>query len=106
MYKSNCENYVEEVQTLINQLDISGNDAIEIINIYFECYADMWVYENYLRDEIRIIKQTEENESLIAELETIEEAILFEGDDYVMLTNYSTLQRMGEIGDCIPEHSF
>ena len=40
----------------------------------------------------------EKNQSLIAELETIEDACLFEGDDYVMLTNYSTLQRMNESG--------
>ena len=105
MMKS-CDNFVEEVNTLINQLDISANDATEIINIYFECYADCWIYEEYLRDEVRIIKDTEENQPLIAELETIEDACLFEGDNYVMLTNYGTLQRMGEIGDCLPNHSF
>lgn len=105
MMKS-CDNFVEEVNTLVNQLDISANDATEIINIYFECYSDQWIYDDYLRDEIRIIKDNEENQSLIAELETIEDACLFEGDDYVMLTNYSTLQRMGEIGDCLPNHSF
>ena len=105
MMKS-CDNFVEEVNTLVNQLDISANDATEIINIYFECYSDQWIYDDYLRDEIRIIKDNEENQSLIAELETIEDACLFEGDDYVMLTNYSTLQNMGEIGDCLPNHSF
>lgn len=105
MMKS-CNNFVEEVNTLVNQLDISANDATEIINIYFECYSDQWIYDDYLRDEIRIIKDNEENQSLIAELETIEDACLFEGDDYVMLTNYSTLQRMNEIGDCLPNHSF
>lgn len=105
MMKS-CDNFVEEVNTLVNQLDISANDATEIINIYFECYSDQWVYEDYLRDEIRIIRNTEENQSLIAELETIDDVCLFEGDNYVMLTNYTTLQTMGEIGDCLPNHSF
>lgn len=105
MMKS-CDNFVEEVNKLVNQLDISANDATEIINIYFECYSDQWVYENYLRDEIRIIRNTEENQSLIAELETIDDVCLFEGDNYVMLTNYTTLQTMGEIGDCLPNHSF
>ena len=61
---------------------------------------------DYLRDEIRIIRNTKENQSLIAELETIDESSLFEGDDYVMLTNYQTLKNMGEIGDCLPNHSF
>lgn len=103
---SDCENYVEEVNGLINQLDISGSDAIEIINIYFECYSDAWIYDEYLRDQIRVIKKTEENEMLLNELETIEDACLFEGDDYVLLTNYATLQNMGEIGDCLPNHSF
>ena len=54
MMKS-CDNFVEEVNTLVNQLDISANDATEIINIYFECYSDQWIYDDYLRDEIRII---------------------------------------------------
>ena len=105
MMKS-CDNFVEEVNTLVDQLDISGNDATEIINIYFECYCDSWVYDQYLRDEIRVIKESEETQDLIAELETIEDACLFEGDDYVLLTNYQTLQNMGEIGDCLPNHSF
>ena len=105
MMKS-CDNFVEEVNTLVDQLDISGNDATEIINIYFECYCDSWIYDQYLRDEIRVIKESEETQDLIAELETIEDACLFEGDDYVLLTNYQTLQNMGEIGDCLPNHSF
>lgn len=105
MMKS-CDNFVEEVNTLVNQLDISANDATEIINIYFECYADCWIYEQYLRDEIRVIRESEETQALIAELETIEDACLFEGDNYVILTNYQTLQNMGEIGDCLPNHSF
>ena len=98
--------FVEEVNTLVNQLDISGNDATEIINIYFECYSDSWIYEEFLRDEIRVIKKTIENEALIAELDTVDDACLFDGDDYVMLTNYQTLKNMGEIGDCLPNHSF
>ena len=61
---------------------------------------------DYLRDEIIVIRDTKENQSLIAELKTIDDACLFEGDDYVMLTNYQTLQNMGEIGDCLPNHSF
>ena len=105
MMKS-CDNFVEEVNKLVNQLDISANDATEIINIYFECYSDQWAYEDYLRDEIRIIRNTEENQSLIAELETIDDVCLFEGDNYVMLTNYTTLKTLGEIGDCLPNHSF
>lgn len=99
MMKSDQENCVEEVNNLINSLDISGSDAIELINIYFECYGNSWRYEDFLRDEVRIIRDTEENQALIAELETIDDACLFEGDDYVMLTNYQTLQNMNDIGD-------
>lgn len=106
MYKSNSENPVEEIQVLVNQLDISGSDAIEIINIYFECFSDVCSYNEFLMEEIRIIRQTEENMGLIAELQTVPDACLFEGDDYVMLTNYRTLQNMNEIGDCLPDHSF
>lgn len=106
MMKSNPENCVEEINVLINGLDITGSDAVELINIYFECYADSWTYGEFLRDEVRIIKDTEENQTLIAELSTVEDACLFEGDDYIMLTNYQTLKNMSEIGDCLPNHSF
>ena len=59
MYKSNSENTVEEIQTLMNQLDINSEDAIEIINIYFECFSDVCSYNEFLMEEIRIIRQTE-----------------------------------------------
>lgn len=98
---------IDEVNYLVNDLDISAKHAEEIINIYFYEHAgNNWDYMDYLRDEIRIIKDTKENQALIAELKTIDDACLFEGDDYVMLTNYQTLQNMGEIGDCLPNHSF
>ena len=98
---------IDEVNYLVHELDISAKHAEEIINIYFDEYAGYnWDYMDYLRDEIRIIRNTKENQSLIAELETIDESSLFEGDDYVMLTNYQTLKNMGEIGDCLPNHSF
>lgn len=98
---------INEINYLINQLDITGEHAEEIINIYFAEHAgNNWDYHDYLKDEIRVIRDTEENQSLIAELKTIDETCLFEGDDYVILTNYHTLQNMGEIGDCLPNHSF
>ena len=98
---------IDEVNYLVNELDISAKHAEEIINIYFDEYAGYnWDYMDYLRDEIRIIRNTKENQSLIAELETIDESSLFEGDDYVMLTNYQTLKNMDEIGDFLPNHSF
>lgn len=106
MYKSNVENGIDEINKLVQLLDISASDAKEIINIYFECFSDSWIYEDYLKNEIRIIKDNEDNQPLIAELETIDDACLFEGDDYVMLTNYQTLQNMEEIGDCLPTPSF
>ena len=98
---------IDEVNYLINELDISTEHAEEIINIYFDEYAgNNWDYMDYLRDEIRIIRDTKENQSLIYELETIDGSCLFKGDDYVMLTNYQTLQNMDEIGDFLPNHSF
>lgn len=98
---------IDEVNYLINELDISGEHAEEIINIYFDSYAgDNWNYQDYLKDEIRVVRNTTENQPLIAELKTLDSAIFFEGDDYVLLTNYQTLQKLGEMGDCLPNHSF
>ena len=98
---------IDEVNYLVNELDISTKHAEEIINIYFDEYAgNNWDYMDYLRDEIRIIRDTKENQSLIYELETIDGNSLFKGDDYVMLTNYQTLKNMDEIGDFLPNHSF
>lgn len=101
MYRNN-NNYVEEVNSLINYLDISGDDATEIINIFFEFFADSWVYTEFLTRQIRIIRDTAENQDIIAELETIEDACLFEGDDYVMLTNYESLVLDGYIRNILP----
>ena len=98
---------INEVNYLVNELDISTKHAEEIINIYFDEYAgNNWDYMDYLRDEIRIIRDTKENQSLIYELETIDGSFLFKGDDYVMLANYQTLKNMDEIGDFLPNHSF
>ena len=53
---------INEVNYLINELDISTKHAEEIINIYFDEYAgNNWDYMDYLRDEIRIIRDTKEN---------------------------------------------
>ena len=38
--------------------------------------------------------------------ELSDDLCLFEGDDYTMLTNYGTAVRCGDIGDCLPNHSF
>lgn len=98
---------IDEVNYLVNELDITAKHAEEIINIYFDEYAgNNWDYMDYLRDEIRIIRDTKENQSLIYELETIDGSFLLEGDGYVMLTNYQTLKNMDEIGDFLPNHSF
>lgn len=101
MMKSQSQ-FVEEVNSLVQALDISAQDAMEIINIYFECFADAWIYVDYLYDNIRIIKDTEENQPMIAELSTLDDVCLFEGDDYYMLTNYKALVTDGQMGDCLP----
>lgn len=98
---------IEEVNLLMNDLDISGEHAEEIVNIYFDCYAgNNWDYQDFLRDEIRVIRETPENQQAIAEIETIDDVCQFRGDDYLLITNYSTAVRCGDIGDFLPNHSF
>lgn len=93
--------YIEEVNRLINGLDITAEDAMEIINIYFEFFAEAWTYVDYLYRNIRIIKDDEVNQPLIAELSTINDICLFEGDGYYMITNYDALLQNGDIEDCL-----
>lgn len=99
---------IEEVNYLVNQLDITAEHAKEIINIYFDTYAgNNWDYQDYLRDEIRVIRDKPENQQTIAELQTLDNDLcLFQGDNYLLLTNYSTSVRMNVIGDFLPNHSF
>lgn len=98
---------IEEINSLIQGLDISGEHAEEIINTYFELYAgNNWDYMDFLRDEIRVIRNTPENQMMISEIKTIDDISWFEGDDYIMLTNYGTSVNCGDIGDCLPNHSF
>lgn len=94
--------YVEEVNRLINALDISGDDATEIINIYFEFFGDDWRYTEFLYRNIRIIRDTAENQPLIAEIETLDDVCLYEGDDYYMITNYDSLIKYGDMEDVLP----
>ena len=97
---------IKEIKDLANILKITEDNSIEIINFYFGNYADNWVYQDFLTNEIRIIKNTKENQALIAELKNIHDAYLIEENEYVILTNYQTLKNMGEIGDCLPNHPF
>lgn len=96
---------IEEVNSLMNDLDISGEHAEEIINIYFECYNDEWIYNDYLIQEIRVLRRIEDKE-IIADIKRLDDIALLEGDDYVIITNYQTLIKMEEIEDIIPNHSF
>ena len=95
---------IKEIKDLANILNITEDNSIELINFYFGNYADSWVYQDFLTNEIRII--TKENQALIAELKNINDAYLIEENEYVILANYQTLKNMGEIGDCLPNHSF
>ena len=99
---------IDEVNYLVNELDISAKHAEEIINIYFDEYAgEGWNYIDYLRDEIRVIKDKPENQQTIAELQTLDDDLcLSQGDDYLLLTNYSSAVRVNVIGDFLPNHSF
>ena len=99
---------IDEVNYLVNELDISAKHAEEIINIYFDVYAgNNWDYIDYLRDEIRVIRDKPENQQTIAELQTLDDDLcLHQGDDYLLLTNYSSAVRVNVIGDFLPIHSF
>ena len=99
---------IDEVNYLVNELDISAKHAEEIINIYFDEYAgEGWNYIDYLRDEIRIIRDKPKNQQTIAELQTLDDDLcLSQGDDYLLLTNYSSAVRANVIGDFLPNHSF
>ena len=97
---------IKEIKDLANILNITEDNSIELINFYFGNYADSWVYQDFLTNEIRIIKNTKENQALIAELKNINDAYLIEENEYVILANYQTLKNMGEIGDCLPNHPF
>ena len=99
---------IDEVNYLVNELDISAKHAEEIINIYFDEYAgEGWDYIDYLRDEIRVIRDKPENQQTIAELQTLDDDLcLSQGDDYLLLTNYSSAVRVNVIGDFLPNHSF
>ena len=97
---------IKEIKDLANILNITKDNSIELINFYFGNYADSWVYQDFLTNEIRIIKNTKENQALIAELKNINDAYLIEENEYVILANYQTLKNMGEIGDCLPNHPF
>ena len=99
---------IDEVNYLVNELDISSKHAEEIINIYFDEYAgEGWNYIDYLRDEIRVIRDKPENQQTIAELQTLDDDLcLSQGDDYILLTNYSSAVRVNVIGDFLPNHSF
>ena len=97
---------IKEIKDLANILNITKDNSIELINFYFGNYADSWVYQDFLTNEIRIIKNTKENQALIAELKNINDAYLIEENEYVILANYQTLKNMGEIGDCLPNHPY
>lgn len=101
---------IEEVNTLIKRVkkmqdvNLSEEHAEEIINIYFEWYSDAWRYVDFLTDEIRVINK-KECSSIIDSLKDIDDISLFEGDDYILITNYQTLLDMNGL-DIFPEHSF
>lgn len=98
---------IDEVNLLINQLDISAEDAEEIINTYFECCCEESTYLEYLRDEIRVIRQTEENKKIIEKVEEYDDNFCFVyGDDYILLLNYTSGIQWLKMDDFIPNHPF
>lgn len=101
---------ITEIKTLIERVketqdvNLLKEHAEEIINIYFEFYSDAWRYFDFLTEEIRVINK-KECASILDSLKDIDDISLFEGDDYILITNYQTLLNMGGL-DIFPEHSF
>lgn len=93
---------IEEVQTLVQALDISGEHAEEIINIFFEFFAEGGSYIDYLYNNIRVIRSTVENQMMISEIKTIDDVCWFEGDDYLLITNYQAILLEKLMEDCLP----
>ena len=91
----------DEIFQLVQKLDISAEHAEEIIDIYFEFFSDLCTYTEFLYKQIRVIRNTKENQMMIAELKTIDDICLYEGDDYVLITNYDSLVKYGDIEDCL-----
>ena len=90
IYNNQCDENIDEVNTLMNDLKIREDHANEIINIYFE-FFDNISYLDFIKNEIRVLKK-EDNKSIIKQLEDYEDACAFNGDDYVLITNYSTIK--------------
>lgn len=102
---------IEEVNILIKRVketqdvNLSKEHAEEIINIYFECYSDAWRYFDFLTEEIRVINK-KECASILDSLKDMDDIALFEGNDYILITNYQTLLNMNGGLNIFPEHSF
>lgn len=92
---------IEEVNTLIQSLDISGEHAEEIINIFFDFYTDSCTYIDFLYENIRTVRNTTENQMMINEIKTLDDICLFEGDDYILITNYKSVIDSGIMEDCL-----
>lgn len=92
---------IEEVQTLVQALDISAEHAEEIINIFFEFFAEDNSYIDYLYNNIRVIRNTIANQMMISEIKTIDDVCWFEGDDYLLITNYQAILLEELMEDCL-----
>ena len=69
-------------------------DVAKTVKRHLNEYSADWNYIDFLRDEIRVIKK---NNKIINKILNIKEADICEGDDYYLLTNYSTLKRLNSI---------
>ena len=91
---------INEEKRLEKEFDIDDFDAREIINIYFECCSHM-TYDEFLKKNITVIKDTEENKEVIDLLKDCEDACLFESqrdiNRYFILTNTIDIKNMGVI---------
>lgn len=96
IYNKECDKCIDEVNMLMNDLKISEEHSSEIINIYFEFFNNI-SYLKFLENEIRVFKK-KNNKHIIKQLEEYEDACAFNGDDYILITNYSTIKtNLGDI---------
>lgn len=91
--------YVEEVGRLMNELDITGEHATEIINIYFDCMIEDISYKAFLEQKVKRFDKTCTISSGYIEVlrdEMDEYGIAYwETNDYLLTTQYDELQRLG-----------
>lgn len=86
--------YIEEVGRLMNELDITGEHATELINIFFDC-IECRTYKQYLTECIhRFNKENISSDKLKAFKEKLDDYgfAYWETDEYLLVSQYDEIQ--------------